>query len=199
MSMFRAVKHVPFPDVIKRFYSRQPVFGNKIICPFHSERTASFHVYPDGGKCYGCNWSGDSITFVAELRGLRPYEAALAIAREFGITISTRQHVIMSKAERQKQRAAINRRTAQKKYEQLKQSAFLALADFRDLAVAVFEAEGINIDPDLVDAMHMLPQVEYYLEVLSVGSENDKLDLLRKGVITQWAKLRSFQTGMSHS
>jgi hypothetical protein len=37
-------------------------------CPFHEEKTASFHVYPSQNRfhCYGCNRDGDSISFVME-------------------------------------------------------------------------------------------------------------------------------------
>lgn len=37
-------------------------------CPFHGERTPSFHVYEESGwaKCYGCGWSGDIFSYVME-------------------------------------------------------------------------------------------------------------------------------------
>ena len=36
------------------------------ICPFHSERTPSFCVYPSNGSfyCFGCGAGGDVITFL---------------------------------------------------------------------------------------------------------------------------------------
>jgi DNA primase len=40
------------------------------LCPFHSEKTPSFHIYADHAHCYGCGWSGDSIKLEAELSGL---------------------------------------------------------------------------------------------------------------------------------
>ena len=41
------------------------------ICPFHSEQTGSFTVYPDQHfHCFGCNVHGDCIDFVREVRGL---------------------------------------------------------------------------------------------------------------------------------
>lgn len=38
------------------------------LCPFHPERTPSFHVYEDSGwaKCYGCGWSGDIFNYVMD-------------------------------------------------------------------------------------------------------------------------------------
>lgn len=42
------------------------------LCPFHEERTPSFTLYPEEGRChcYGCGWDGDVIAFVRERKGL---------------------------------------------------------------------------------------------------------------------------------
>jgi DNA primase len=49
-------------------------------CPFHNEKTASFHVVPDKGfyHCFGCGQHGNAIDFVMAIEGL---EFAQAIAR----------------------------------------------------------------------------------------------------------------------
>jgi len=52
----------------------------KGLCPFHTEKTGSFTVYPvNGAYCYGCNWSGDVIALCAKLEGLSPLDAALKL------------------------------------------------------------------------------------------------------------------------
>ena len=40
-------------------------------CPFHGERTPSFHVYPEDKhfKCYGCGAHGDVFGFLQRLEG----------------------------------------------------------------------------------------------------------------------------------
>jgi hypothetical protein len=38
----------------------------KALCPFHKERTPSFHVFPDGYHCFGCGARGDHITWLME-------------------------------------------------------------------------------------------------------------------------------------
>ena len=42
------------------------------LCPFHAEKTPSFYVNEELGlyKCFGCNASGDVITFVREIEHL---------------------------------------------------------------------------------------------------------------------------------
>jgi DNA primase len=61
------------------------------ICPFHEERTGSFHVRPDEKHyhCFGCQASGDPFTFVMETEGL-DFKAALeSLADRFGVKLET--------------------------------------------------------------------------------------------------------------
>src|ERR1044071_5606246 len=34
------------------------------LCPFHTERTPSFRVYPDHAHCFGCGWHGDQLRWL---------------------------------------------------------------------------------------------------------------------------------------
>jgi len=47
------------------------------LCPFHREKTPSFSVTPDKGlfRCFGCDASGDVISFVSKHDGLSFPEA----------------------------------------------------------------------------------------------------------------------------
>ncbi len=60
------------------------------LCPFHKEKTPSFHVNEERGfyHCFGCNVSGDSIRYVQETDGLTFIEAIRALAERYGIPIS---------------------------------------------------------------------------------------------------------------
>ena len=45
-------------------------------CPFHSEKTGSFFVYPNNTfYCFGCQAGGDAITFIRKLHGYKFPEA----------------------------------------------------------------------------------------------------------------------------
>ncbi len=61
----------------------------KGLCPFHSEKTPSFHVSADKGfyKCFGCGKAGDILSFVMETEGLQFSEAAEALAKRHGVTL----------------------------------------------------------------------------------------------------------------
>jgi len=61
----------------------------KGLCPFHNEKSPSFHVDPDKGfyKCFGCGKAGDVITFVRETEQLNFTEAIETLGKRFGIVI----------------------------------------------------------------------------------------------------------------
>ena len=54
-------------------------------CPFHSERTASFHVYQNTGYCFGCGWRGDVISFVRQYYGMSFVDALHKLCDDFAI------------------------------------------------------------------------------------------------------------------
>jgi DNA primase len=60
-------------------------------CPFHDERTASFHVRPDEKHyhCFGCSESGDPFTFVMLTEGLDFKGALESLADRFGVKLET--------------------------------------------------------------------------------------------------------------
>jgi len=66
--------------------------GNDLVglCPFHGEKTPSFHVHPDRGffKCFGCGKGGDVIKFVQELESLPFPDAARVLARRAGVELA---------------------------------------------------------------------------------------------------------------
>ncbi len=61
----------------------------KGLCPFHQEKTPSFHVHPDRGYfyCFGCHASGDAFAFLMKLDGLTFIEALRELAERAGIEL----------------------------------------------------------------------------------------------------------------
>ncbi len=72
-----------FVDLKKRGTS---LIGN---CPFHNEKTPSFHVSVAKGiyKCFGCGAGGDSLKFVMELEKFSYPEAIRYLASKYSIEI----------------------------------------------------------------------------------------------------------------
>ena len=57
------------------------------LCPFHSEKTPSFTVYPDTQSyyCFGCGKGGDAVTFIREIENLDYVEAVKFLAERAGL------------------------------------------------------------------------------------------------------------------
>ena len=89
-------------------------------CPFHGEKSPSFHVDDRKGRyhCFGCKASGDIFTFLVEKEGLSFPEAVERLAQEAGLPMP-----VVSEADRERevQRAS--------------------LYDVMELAAKFFEAE----------------------------------------------------------
>ena len=65
----------------------------KANCPFHQERTPSFHVFPErqSWRCFGaCATGGDAINFVMRAENLEFGEALRQLAQQTGVTLPAR-------------------------------------------------------------------------------------------------------------
>lgn len=82
---------VNLADVVSRVVALRKAGGARLkgLCPFHNEKTPSFHVDPDKGfyKCFGCGKAGDAISFVRETEQLSFTEAVEALGKRFNIVI----------------------------------------------------------------------------------------------------------------
>lgn len=59
------------------------------LCPFHSEKSPSFYVYPQTQSfyCFGCGAGGDVITFIRRIENLDYMEAVHFLAEKCGMTV----------------------------------------------------------------------------------------------------------------
>ncbi len=84
-------------------------------CPFHQEKTASFHVDDRKGfyYCFGCHAKGDAISFVRETENVGFMEAVEIIAREAGMPVPKRDPAAQQKADRRTQLAEVMEQAVQ--------------------------------------------------------------------------------------
>lgn len=82
----------------------------KGLCPFHNERTPSFHVFPESQtwQCFGCHEGGDIFTFVEKQQGLDFREALAYLAEKAGVSLEA-PHSSRSPEEEREYRAAKER------------------------------------------------------------------------------------------
>ena len=77
-------------EVVEQYVTLRRSGGTmKGLCPFHDEKTPSFHANPARGTfhCFGCGEGGDAIAFVQKIEGLSFVEAMERLAGKYGIQL----------------------------------------------------------------------------------------------------------------
>jgi DNA primase len=78
-------------DIVRDYVALKPAGGGSLkgLCPFHDERSPSFHVTPSKGMfyCFGCQEGGDVISFLTKIDHLSFTEAVEKLAGRTGVTL----------------------------------------------------------------------------------------------------------------
>ena len=87
------VERVDIAEVVGGRVRLKKAGGNQMgLCPFHEEKTPSFHVYPDGHyHCFGCGAHGTTLGFLMEMDGLTFPEAVESLAAFAGVDVPREQ------------------------------------------------------------------------------------------------------------
>lgn len=126
-------------------------------CPFHAEKSASFHVIDARGffKCFGCGASGDVFGFVMQLHGLDFVGALRDLAERGGV--GREEHDSAREARRRARQAEIERMQAEADVEAARklESAARIWNDAQppgDMLRAYLRARGVLVAP-MLDAL----------------------------------------------
>ena len=150
----------------------------KGLCPFHSEKTPSFTVYPADNSfyCFGCGVGGDVVTFIKNIEHLDYPDAVEFLAKRAGITVVTDDDRNFKKQGIDKARLLkINVEAAKFFNYQLfldNPQAKAALSYFteqRGLSIATIKHFGLGYAPDSFDSM-----LKY---MCSRGFSNEELEI----------------------
>ena len=157
-----------FLDELRNRLSLAQVVGRKVMwdqrksnagkgdfwapCPFHQEKSASFHVDDRKGYyyCFGCHAKGDAISFVRETENVSFPEAIEILAREAGMPIPERDPRAQEKADRRSELIAVMEQAVQWYCLQLKTTAAAEARDYlarRGLSPAAQERWEIGFAP----------------------------------------------------
>ena len=158
-----------FLDELRTRLSLSQVVGRKVMwdqrksnqgkgdmwapCPFHHEKTASFHVDDQKGfyYCFGCHAKGDAISFVKETENVSFIEAVEILAREAGMPMPARDPKAQEKQDRRAQLAEVMEQAVQFFKLQLKTGAGGAARDYltrRGLNAQALDRWEIGFAPD---------------------------------------------------
>ncbi|RXV64890.1 DNA primase [Roseovarius sp. A46] len=158
-----------FLDELRSHLSLSQVVGRKVMwdnrksnqakgdmwapCPFHQEKTASFHVDDRKGfyYCFGCHAKGDAISFVRETENVDFIEAVRILAAEAGMQMPERDPQAQEKADRRGQLTEVMEQAARFFGMQLRSGAGAAARDYltaRGLNLQVQDRFGIGFAPE---------------------------------------------------
>jgi len=157
-----------FLDELRARLSLSQVVGRKVMwdtrksnqakgdmwapCPFHQEKTASFHVDDRKGfyYCFGCHAKGDAISFVRDTENVDFIEAVRILAAEAGLQMPERDPQAQEKADRRTQLTEVMEQAARFFGMQLRSGAGAAARDYlagRGLTAEVQGRFGIGFAP----------------------------------------------------
>lgn len=155
--------HAPIDEIVGDYVQLKNAGGGqkKGLCPFHDEKSPSFHVTPSKGyfHCFGCQVGGDVIAFVMKMDHLSFTETVERLADRIGYTLRYEEGVGGKSAPPGQRSRLIAANTAAAKYyqEQLNESPqaqvgrdLLTKRGFDQNACAIFE---VGYAPDDWDAL----------------------------------------------
>ena len=183
-TLFETVKAAVRPREAAERYGLPVSQGGMACCPFHDDRTPSLRLYEDHFFCFGCGKYGDVIDLAGQLLGLGPCDAVERLAADFGIDAGQRFSTAQYRSE-------IHR------FRENEASCFSVLMDYLRLlehwkvSFAPSSPE-VPMDDRYVEACQMLDRIEYMVDVLTVGSVEQRKVLVNKltstGMIKQLAE-----------
>ncbi|MGI1660734.1 DNA primase [Palleronia sp. KMU-117] len=157
-----------FLDELRTRTSLSQVVGRKVVwdarksnrgkgdlwapCPFHQEKSASFHVDDRKGYyyCFGCHAKGDAISFVRETENLGFMEAVEVLAREAGMPMPARDPKAQEKSDRRADLAEVMEQAVRHYRLQLRTAAAAEARDYlarRSLSEAALDRWEIGFAP----------------------------------------------------
>lgn len=134
------------------------------LCPFHKEKTPSFHVNPDRGffHCFGCKEAGSAIDFLIKHEGYTFPEAVRALAERAGIEVQETRDgggATFSESDRQKKARdelyAVNALAATFFEDQMRRH------EHRAFALEELAKRGLDVGKD--------PKVDEVLQAFRIG------------------------------
>lgn len=123
-------------------------------CPFHSEKTASFHVDDQKGfyYCFGCHAKGDALGFLKDAEGMSFMDAVAALAAEAGVPMPERSERDQQQTDRRAALTDVMDRAVRWFRVQLQTGAGAGARDYlagRGLDAAALDRFEIGFAPDL--------------------------------------------------
>ena len=169
MTIFEAVKSTVTPRMAAEHFGLSVSRNGMVCCPFHNDRHPSMKLNEDYFYCFGCGAKGDVIEFTSKLFGITAMEAAQKLRADFGVqedkpSILTKLNLYRTQADNERLCFRVLREYLQ------------ILQDWK----VRFSPQTLEDDPDdrFVEACHMLECTQYMLDLLMIGSPEERTELV---------------------
>ena len=153
-------------------------------CPFHNEKTPSFHVEPSRGiyKCFGCGKSGTAVGFVMEYEKLSYTEALKYLARKYHIEVKEKEESAEDLAARQRNESlmAVSEFAFQFYKDQL------STDEGRSVAVQYFQSRGLEDETIAKYGLGWAPKSRNAFTAAAKEAGYKDEYLLETGLCAQW-------------
>lgn len=154
---------------------------HKALCIYHQDKKPSMSFKNNRFKCFACGASGSSIDLVSKLFDLEPLEAVKKISADFGLDLDFKGEyrpdtAKIQELERQRQLQKAFSDWIDKTHSDYAQLAQFYLHNLKEYR-PVNEDDGFH--PLYVEAVHRIEVVNYYLDILLKGTQEEKTALYK--------------------
>lgn len=192
MGLFKEVKDKVTVRQAAEYYGLRANRSGMIRCICHEDKNPSMKV-DRRYYCFGCGCTGDVIDFVSNLFGLNLFEAAKKLADDFGISDRApydQPPYVKSDVPIRDRKLSLPDKMAQLVYEENYKRCLLAYTDYLRMLddwrkEYPPKSPDEAFDPRFVCAMQELTIVEYKVDILLFGTEEEQRAMvaeLMKGV-----------------
>ncbi len=174
MSLFQQVKESLNLIEVAKHYGIEVNRSGFTSCLFHNERTPSLKLYDDHFHCFGCGKSGDVIALIAQRLNISQFESAKLLMNDFHL--SNEEMKLHATPQVQYSYSEWERQTIR-----LLNQYLTYLQYFKRIYTPKSPDEPIH--PLLVESLHTMPKIEYYLDILTFEPLEIRREFLQEYVM----------------
>jgi DNA primase len=187
MTIFKEVKEHITARAVAEGYGLKVKYNGTACCPFHNDHHPSMKI-DKNYYCFACGAKGDAINYVAEMFGLSQYDAAVKIIEDFNLPVAVNTgdskelalaRIKWAREKKQRERIAYIKRIfyrwCNEQTDKLKEC--LGIVEAVKRGVRLID----GFDAGYITVINAEPRINYWLDTLCMGSEEDKRELYIKG------------------
>ena len=193
MNIFSEVKmHITARQAAQK-YGLAVRKNGMVCCPFHRDKHPSMKI-DKNYHCFACGVGGDVIDYVSRMFGLTQYQAAKKLIDDFSLSVENGRKIALSFKEKEKMRRErqenerlirIKKRFVRWRSESV-ELLRNCIDEIRQAGILLTGKTQAQIfTNDYTAMLNAEPIVEYWLDILCMGTEEDRQELFllgRKGV-----------------